>query len=668
MSKLAVWTMISIAGVAASIADASQREIAATVGESVQIRVGGAMVDVVAERLDGAVASVVSADAFAPDKHGLVAADFPRMTLTSRVVVETDDMARLRQDSLPAQAQGAGIGVARGAVTVSAHPTVRGFAIVELGSVREALDTADRLRAVGAYTSVEVEMVSPIALRSAPTDPLFIDQWHLRNTQVPSADINADGAWDMGYTGSGVTIGIVEGGFQEQHPDLAPNYSASASTPGSFGPTSHATSCAGIAAARGNNGTGVAGLAYDAFISQQRFGSNSANATAFTFRNDLNDVKSNSWGPFDNGTITVLSSVERAALQQAAELGRGGLGTNIAWAAGNGGLGDRVDYDPYASSRYTLAIGAVGDQDRRSSFNERGSSMLVVAHSSGNNRGTTTTTTGSGYTSSFGGTSSASPLGAAAVALALEANPSLSWRDVQHLLIETARKVDPNDADWEVNGAGKDISYDYGFGAIDAGALVAAAETWVNVAPEVSASSGVNGVNTPVPDNDAAGVVRTTTIDEDITLEAVELIISIDTTYRGDLEILLTAPSGTVSRVSAGGRNDSGNSLVDYIFTSKRHWGESSAGTWTVQVADVASSDNATFVDFEVRVYGTEASPACSIADLASAFGVLDIADIDAFIGAFLANDPGADLTPPFGILDVTDVDAFIGAFIAGCP
>ena len=76
--------------------------------------------------------------------------------------------------------------------------------------------------------------------------------------------------------------------------------------------------------------------------------------------------------------------------------------------------------------------------------------MVVVAHSSGNNRGITTTTTTSTYTSNFGGTSSASPLGAGVVALMLEANPALDWRDVQGVLIESARKNHPSDPDWSV--------------------------------------------------------------------------------------------------------------------------------------------------------------------------------------------------------------------------
>ena len=58
----------------------------------------------------------------------------------------------------------------------------------------------------------------------------------------------------------------------------------------------------------------------------------------------------------------------------------------------------------------------------------------------------------------------------------------------------------------------------------------------------------------------------------------------------------------------------------------------------------------------------------CNIADLAEPFGVLDLDDADAFIGAFLAGDSAADLVAPIGVIDLDDVDAFIAAFLAGCP
>jgi len=58
----------------------------------------------------------------------------------------------------------------------------------------------------------------------------------------------------------------------------------------------------------------------------------------------------------------------------------------------------------------------------------------------------------------------------------------------------------------------------------------------------------------------------------------------------------------------------------------------------------------------------------CSAVDLAQPFGVLDLADIDAFISAFLSGDVAADFAPPPGVLDLGDIDAFIAGFAAGCP
>jgi streptogramin lyase len=54
--------------------------------------------------------------------------------------------------------------------------------------------------------------------------------------------------------------------------------------------------------------------------------------------------------------------------------------------------------------------------------------------------------------------------------------------------------------------------------------------------------------------------------------------------------------------------------------------------------------------------------------DLAPPFGVLDLADIVAYITAFTSADPFADLAEPFGVFDLADIVAFIDAFGAGCP
>ena len=292
--------------------------------------------------------------------------------------------------------------------------------------------------------------------------------------------------------------------------------------------------------------------------------------------------------------------------------------------------------------------------------------MLVVTHSSGNSRGTYTTNTGSAYNSNFGGTSSASPLAMGAIALALEANPAMSWRDMMHALVGTARMCDPGDSSWVTNAAGRDVSYKFGFGAIDAGDLCAAAETWTPVAEEVSATSGVENVNTPIPDNNATGLTRTTTIAEDITIESFELVMNLTHTYVGDLEIIITSPQGTESIVSTR-RGDTTDDMVDYVFTSLRSWGESSQGTWTVEMADLANQDTGTWGDFAINVYGTAPSAACSFADC-DANGTINLDDLDCFVAGFLAADLAAADCDANGTINLDDLDCFVVSFLAGCP
>lgn len=63
-----------------------------------------------------------------------------------------------------------------------------------------------------------------------------------------------------------------------------------------------------------------------------------------------------------------------------------------------------------------------------------------------------------------------------------------------------------------------------------------------------------------------------------------------------------------------------------------------------------------------------EGPAGCNAADVAEPFGVLDLADINAFIAAFVTQDPLADLSPPMGVFDLADLNTFIASFTAGCP
>lgn len=69
-----------------------------------------------------------------------------------------------------------------------------------------------------------------------------------------------------------------------------------------------------------------------------------------------------------------------------------------------------------------------------------------------------------------------------------------------------------------------------------------------------------------------------------------------------------------------------------------------------------------------VRAVARNAGGGCNPADLAEPFGVLDLADVQAFITGFLTQDDATDLAPPSGVWDLADVQAFANAFVAGCP
>lgn len=67
------------------------------------------------------------------------------------------------------------------------------------------------------------------------------------------------------------------------------------------------------------------------------------------------------------------------------------------------------------------------------------------------------------------------------------------------------------------------------------------------------------------------------------------------------------------------------------------------------------------------QIVRSAGDPGCNPADLAQPYGVLDLADISAFVNAFTSGDLFADLNED-GVLDLMDISTFVGAFTGGCP
>ena len=482
-----------------------------------------------------------------------------------------------------------------------------------------------------AGTASAAVAASSAVARFTPNDTLYTSQWHLQNTGQGGGKIGIDAnvidAWQT-FTGAGVRVGIVDDGLQILHPDLSPNVATNAlihhdwndTTPNDPSPgvnNAHGTSCGGVAAAKGGNSLGVTGVAPDASLVGLRLiaaaTSDRMEAEAFGWQGSLVEIKSNSWGPADDGrTIAGPGTLASAALQSAVSTGRGGKGTVFLWAAGNGYSYDNSNYDGYANSIYTIAISAISNQGSASYYSERGGNIALSAPSNGGSLGITTTDltgvsgySGTDYTSSFGGTSSACPLVAGVAALILQANPSLSWRDVKEILMRSATPLDTGNTTWVNNGAGIAFSSQYGAGMVNASSAVEMAQDWENLLPLRSTTANGGAFILGVPDNNSAGVLRPITINDDFRVESVAVTLSALHLWRGDLVASLISPSGTEVSLTTL-RYDSADHWSNVVFTSPHFLGERSKGTWQVRVADVDPIITGTFTGASLTVYGSD--------------------------------------------------------------
>ncbi|MFO1485455.1 MAG: S8 family serine peptidase [Verrucomicrobiaceae bacterium] len=516
-----------------------------------------------------------------------------------------------------------------------------GFVVLDAGTAENALGAMEALRALPEVDGADVLLATQKAKKFTPNDPLFSEQWHLLNTtQLGGAlwvDTNITSAWDTAK-GTGITIGIIDDGVEHTHPDIQPGYNTAIDHdyngndddpfPGSLTDDIHGTSCTGVAGARGNNGIGVSGAAPEATLTGFRLiaaaNTDQDEADAFNAHNDVIHIKSNSWGTPDGGGYGGMGPLAQAALENGVTTGRGGKGEIYVFAGGNGfDLADNSNYDAYSNSPYVIAVGAVNDFGFQSYYSEPGANLLVAAPSSGggHNEGIRTTdVTGEGgynntaagasnlsdrnYTNDFGGTSSACPLVSGIVALMLQANPNLGWRDVQEILIRTARKVHQTDPEWAANAAGLSFNHKYGAGLIDAAAAVALAQQWTNLPAMSTTQVAQTGIGASIPDNSSTGVTRTLNFSTaNFRVEHVAVTVNATHAARGDLEVTLTSPSGMTSKLAQSYSDGTDN--LDWTYTSVRHWGESAAGNWTVKVADRVQADTGILNSVTIKLYGT---------------------------------------------------------------
>jgi Ca2+-binding RTX toxin-like protein len=562
-------------------------------------------------------------------------------------------------------------------------------ALYDIGYRRPPAVTADVQQRLDAERggTIEPSTIGDAVVAGYPTDPLVPSQWHLNFIG------NVERIWDE-YTGAGINVGVYDDGVQYTHFDLDDHYRSDLHIV--FNGTTfdgrevvqnnirdpHGTAVAGLIAGA-NNGLGTVGVAHGANLT----GVNIFNAASALFINSGTptgffsaiadskkfDIVNNSWGSqpsfLASQNLNVANSFAKITNDNwkvAVDTGRGGLGTIVLKAMGNesrNGNGEGLN-----ASRYTVSVNAVSNNGTAASYSNHGHNTLVSAPGSEfsnvqsglgivttdllgtdgyNNRGSSTTA--SDTTDDFGGTSAATPIVSGVVALMLQANPGLGWRDVQDILARSATHIGSaigatvpgthENGNWILtnggqtwNNGGMHYHTNYGYGMVDAFAAVRMAEVWSLFGPaqtsanEVPVTFSSGAISVPIPDNNVATYSFTVALP--LQIEHLALTLSLTHTFFTDLIITLIAPDG--SRHVLADRGAGSGSTSDLLFTwtygvdSLR--GLSAIGTWTVEVRDAAAADVGTLQGVVATFFGQTFS-ANTVYHFTDEFGLMAFLD-----------------------------------------
>jgi Ca2+-binding RTX toxin-like protein len=511
------------------------------------------------------------------------------------------------------------------------------------GNVGPLLVPANDVNAVGA---TELRGLVRLTRTTAPSDPGYANQWYLGVTRVNEA-------WAHGATGAAVNVLVYEPSgpfaFEQRtadlsHPDLVANRSSMHVSTAET--SSHATAVAGIIGAA-RNSIGTVGVAFNSKLTS--IGMNpfpTVNGATSEFASMLRfDVVNNSWGradPWSNAYDSmqrVDDGITAQGVANAASVGRNGLGTVLVNGAGNGrNEGRDAGLSALTANDYSITVGAITRPKDNGTgvgvaapFTNRGAVVLVSAPGSDllTTDSVITTALGSSIgaqTQDFSGTSGATPIVSGIAALMLEANPKLTYRDVQHILALTARKPQSSELQLNTqwannayrgwNGVGMHFSHDLGFGMVDAGAAVRMASNWsvgTNRTERIDVTSAANAA--PLPDVGTALIGFD--VGSQLNVEHVQIELNVSHARWSDLEITLVSPNGTRSvlldRVGfANGQihftNPADETVLNTNLMSTHFRGENATGRWNLEVTDRvsgASADSA--ITASLRITGASA-------------------------------------------------------------
>ncbi|WP_039974231.1 S8 family peptidase [Vibrio jasicida] len=230
------------------------------------------------------------------------------------------------------------------------------------------------------------------------------------------------------------------------------------------------------------------------------------------------------------------------------------------------------------------------------------------------------------YTSTMNGTSSAAPNTSGAIAAIMSTNHALSARDVRALLAETASVTDKDHpgvalefvnnqgevvsyeaiSPWQKNAAGVDFHSFYGFGAVNLDEAMKRARMTNNVLPaQVITPWANNATEVSVPDASLTGGSSAIAITEDLTVESVQVKLTLEHSRLPDLAIELISPAGTRSVLQTPRNGLVGQSLdptvagyENQLMLSNQFYGENAKGEWTLRAIDTNGDEVFSFIAY----------------------------------------------------------------------
>uniref|UniRef100_A0A1L8DJ27 furin n=2 Tax=Nyssomyia neivai TaxID=330878 RepID=A0A1L8DJ27_9DIPT len=459
-------------------------------------------------------------------------------------------------------------------------------------------------------------------------DPKWQHMWYLNRGN--GLDMNVIPAWKDGITGRGVVVTILDDGLESDHPDLEHNYDPQASYDVNShdddpmphydisDSNRHGTRCAGEVAATANNSLCAVGIAYGASVGGVRMldgdVTDAVEARSLSLNPQHIDIYSASWGPDDDGkTVDGPGELATRAFIEGVKYGRNGKGSIFIWASGNGGREhDNCNCDGYTNSIWTLSISSATEEGAVPWYSEMCSSTLATTYSSGGQgeKQIVTTDLHHSCTTSHTGTSASAPLAAGIVALVLEANRNLTWRDLQHIVVRTAKPGNLNDPTWGRNGVGRRVSHSFGYGLMDAAGMVKLARTWKTVPEQQLCEINAPPLDRVIPPK--GQITLTLTVEHCMGvnyLEHVQAKITLTSQRRGDIQIYLTSPAGTrVTLLTSRIHDVSRAGFTLWPFMSVHTWGEAPHGNWQLEIRNEGRY-MAQITDWRLLFYGTAVPP-----------------------------------------------------------